>query len=41
MCFDFNPANYDEDDEYIIELKEKLKTMLSFVPNEYGGYDFL
>lgn len=41
MCFDFDPANYDEDDEYVIELKEKLKTMLSFVPNEYGGYDFL
>ena len=41
MCFDFDPADYDEDDEYVIELKEKLKTMLSFVPNEYGGYDFL
>lgn len=41
MCFDFDPANYDDDDEYVIKLKEKLRTMLSFVPNEYGGYDFI
>lgn len=41
MCFRFNPANYDEDDEYITKLREKLKTMLSFIPNEHGGYDFL
>lgn len=41
MCFGFDPTNYDEDDEYIIELKENLKMMLSFIPNKYGGYVFL
>ena len=42
MCFRFDPFVFDEeDDEYLVELKEKLQKMISFEPNELGGYDFL
>lgn len=41
VCFGFNPADYEDDDEYIIKLKEKMQTLLLFIPNGLGGYDFI
>ena len=33
--------DYEDDDEYTIKLKEKMQTLLLFVPNGLGGYDFI